>query len=305
MNLVSTMAQSRAQLSFVTGHSIGGAAATLWKQSVGGSEALSTFGAPPTALATYSKADNTYLKGQYDLKSQSWVATDQGYLLDVFLHEGLEQVDNAAWKPQAKPQPVQGTRYFHKFDPIPGYYFNTGKYSHSVLSAYLHYDTSGCRYSSTFYGRFLCTQQEVTTNTEQAPNFMYYSYTNAVNPFPCAEAAIGNAYKWIADTTAIDLSEMPTTWVPWDTPEACAYQYLATAEAYGEYYAKSYLWSQNEDRSPMLIAMFFSMWGVFWVHSAYPYYPGSGRPTSMSFPSFSATPGMDLEDVAEALLKRE
>merc|ERR1712139_48968 len=98
----------------------------------------------------------------------------------------------------------------------------------------------------------------------------------------------------------MDFSAAPLTWIPWDTPSACADQYIATAEAYAEYYIKSYLWSQNEDCSPLLVAMFFSMWGLFWVHSAYPYYAGSGGPTMMSPPSFSVSRKTDLEDVAEA-----
>merc|ERR1711998_277556 len=161
---------------------------------------------------------------------------------------------------------------------------NGGSYSHLPLTAVLHYDTMGvCAARGPILTTYLCTQQGVQVNTEMAPYSNYYSYTNAVNPFPCAEAAVGAAYSWMEDTvTDIDLSDAPPSWVPYETLEACSYQYLASVEAYGEYWFKSYLWSQNEERDVLFTAIFFAMWGLNWIHSTYPFYPEAAGPSSLS-----------------------
>merc|ERR1712139_562095 len=212
------------------------------------------------------------------------------------------------WKPSEKPQSVPGTRYFHKFDPVPGYYYSGGAYAHTVSKAVIHFDTmkGGCSSLGPKLKTYLCTQAKVKVRTANAPSSTYFSYTNAVNPFPCSEAAVGAAYKWMQDTMPqVDLSDVKTSWVPWETVDQCSYHYLATAEAYGEYYVKSYLSSQNEDRSALFIALFFSMWGLFWVHSAYPYYPEVKGANFLSIPSKYSVGDLNLYDTVEGVLTRK
>jgi len=45
--------------------------------------------------------------------------------------------------------------------------------------------------------------------------------------------------------------------------------------------------------------MFFSMWGLLWVHSAYPYYPDVVATSTLSEPSFTVNPEMSLSDTVK------
>merc|ERR1719453_1452102 len=95
---------------FVTGHSLGGAAAVVYNKIVGGS--LVTFGAPATYYRSF---------GVSGLTSPS-VTT--GYEIKTKLPVSV---------PSTLPTYSCGgssVRYFHKFDPIPGFYYAGGMWMH-------------------------------------------------------------------------------------------------------------------------------------------------------------------------------
>jgi len=273
---------------YITGHSLGGAAATLFSLLTN-SGALVTFGAPPMTITDYTQ--DTLLKGEYVLGADLW---NPDAIPETKILKNKEtgapmlvETSSKAWKPLKWSGPfdlpnglIPGTRYFHKFDPVPGYYFNPGGWDHVVSSAIMLYDSDDACTEPTFaFGQHasgddfegisalyshLCTDAEIKTNTWSAPS-AYYSYSNAVNPAPCAEAAAGAALEYIATTTSITV---PTDgyWVPQESFETCAYTYMATIEAYAATWFYSALLGQEgiEQREPYFWLAFYTMWGL-WV----------------------------------------
>merc|ERR1712139_78976 len=279
-------------LNYITGHSLGGSAATLYT-ALGAPGKLVTFGSAPTALLEYSKAENTYVKGKFNIEKGVWEERDAEYIWVLEKNKYMGRREQAvageapAWKPDSVVGEVGGIRFFHKFDPVPGFYYNGGGYGHQVSTGVILYDTSGECMGRTPIAAFLCTDFKVQLGMEFAPVVNYYSYTNAFNPVPCAEVALGHYAKYVEDTVAnIDTRDWKEKWVPHETLEKCAYSYLASVEAYAELWFYSQLIGQAYNRDHLFWLSFYGMWGLWWIHSSYPGYMDIG----FSAPTLSADP---------------
>merc|ERR1712139_318512 len=202
--------------------------------------------------------------------------------------------------PSSSTTSVSGIRFFHKFDPVPGYYWGFG-WKHGVSTAYMTYDTEGYCSGSTFsvgggYDKedhdgdgsigtvssdisklktFLCTDYDTIPNTVAKP-VDYYSYTNAVNPFPCSEVLAATTYSYFA---GLGISVMGMSyWTPGETLLECAETWLATTEAYTATYLTSGLVTENPhytlslDYSAPFLLIFYTYFGLLWIHSTCPYY---------------------------------
>merc|ERR1711907_224386 len=102
---MSTALEDSEDVSWITGHSLGGAAATFYKMVIDSPNAeLVTFGAMPTYPTSASTA--TF----YDWNGEGGVAP--GEIPDKENYEGI--------------------RYFHKFDPATSYYFQMMSAKHQV-----------------------------------------------------------------------------------------------------------------------------------------------------------------------------
>merc|ERR1719181_981744 len=117
-------------MDYATGHSIGGAAATLLAKTYGSAAgALVTFGSPAVFPPTYVP---TKVKGLYSMAGDSFTAIDTGRASQKMQWTAPTEVGTT----------VTGIRYFHAFDPVPGYYWAAG-YKHGISEAYYLYDTEG------------------------------------------------------------------------------------------------------------------------------------------------------------------
>merc|ERR1712167_529416 len=258
-------------------------------------------------LGTYVPGE-TYLKGEFDPETSTYIPHK--------ICPGCA----ATWHPATVIGYVTGTRIFHKFDPIPGFYMNGLIYNHQLTSPAMVYDTEGGCTSTPFTEKddsigpignlhtFLCTKYGVKTNKWSAP-VNYYSYTNSMNPAPCAEAAVASAMQYLKQTTTIDFSDVEEAfkWTPYESMEQCVYTYMATVEAYGKTYLTSALTGQNEIRDIDFWLSFYTMWGLWWIHSAYPNYPiGEAESSSLTYaaPTFSKSDTIDLEAIAKDILTR-
>merc|ERR1719453_2738864 len=110
-------------IQYITGHSLGGAAATLFKQA-GKPGTLVTFGAPPTTPLAYDKVAVAY-EMIYPSKA---------------VMGGRAFPDKSGIPATYSDPSVGGIRYFHKFDPVPGYYMGFMQWKHAPATAYLLYD---------------------------------------------------------------------------------------------------------------------------------------------------------------------
>jgi hypothetical protein len=298
------------EVSWITGHSLGGAAATIYKM-VGGEGDLVTFGAPPTAPMEYDPALVKYEMDFPDIEP----------IYGSTLPSSVISSGN----------PITGTRYFHKFDPVPGFYFNVLYWKHQISDAYMLYDTTGtCSYggletlsspvgplattttgpgvgkydfdadeddldfseksllASSLY-EFLCTEYSVKPNAYHFTGTAaekYFSYTNAASPVPCVEALAGQVWVFLQSLPTI--STAPTgLWFPNETFEACSESYGATMSAYTMTFVSAALFSENvlydsdttlSEMQTLELVLYWAMWGLFWVHSTYPNYILAGDP---------------------------
>jgi len=275
-------------LGHVTGHSLGGAAATIFASTgAAPNAALTTFGAPPTLMSTYDQM-KTNLKGKYDIMENQFKKVNKG-------------MDNS-WQPAVVTTSVTGTRYFHKFDPVPGYYFNGLVWDHGVSSSTLLYDVEGdCNSKGSFNPGYdyldtrgsparpiagigklhthLCTKSGVQVHGWQVPrgNDNYYSYTNAINPFPCAEAAGSHVMNYLDQATNVNVLKTALKWTPYEGVEQCVASYLATIDAYLTTYFSSALTGQKNKQNALFYITFYTMWGLWWIHASYPNYPLDGE----------------------------
>jgi hypothetical protein len=219
-------------------------------------------------------------------------------------------------------------RYFHKFDPIPGYYFSLTAWKHVSETAYLLYDSTeectsnlgGVIYDSDsdLHSSFdagytlanydpadgathvatavvadlydmLCDEYGVSPGVWEVqgdPN-VYFSYTNAFNPMPCAEALLTLTVDYVNSAPGLSTggfsstNPAPGTWVMYESFYECSQSYIASLSAYFAIYLASQL---ADTYHPALYdsditaadiqfhLMFYGMWGLWWIHSAYPNY---------------------------------
>jgi hypothetical protein len=302
-SFVDEITDLQGELTWVTGHSLGGAAATLYAMTnYGNGVSLVTFGAMPTGHLEVGGAT-------------AFVFPCETYSTDSCAGSGSPGAGAASSQ-------VTGVRYFHKFDPASGFYFNSISLKHEVSEAYILYDTdddctnssivldtvagnkvlpllpsdpgvkkydydadrdgldSDDLYKLTNLHKFLCTNYEVATNVASADS-SYYSYLAMVDPVPCKEALLSMAWAYIESLPFVSSSAMPAEmWLPGETFLECSADWLATTEAY----AMTYFSSQLFEESPMFDAtttleqkalyfmMFYGAFGLFWIHGAYPNY---------------------------------
>jgi len=284
---------------YITGHSLGGAAASLFKAATGFAGNLVTFGTPPLFL--------DYVPGKTELKGE--------YAVDGDYFKGANPMPGS---PVSLPQ--TGVRYFHKFDPVPGYYFSSagGLWNHATSVSYMLYDTldEGCSggnfdYDPTTYmmvdydpsyvatnavpdkyakdvdlKSFLCSVYDVKPNNWKTTVTNYYSYSNALTYFPCQETIVSSVMQTLGKVAG---------WTPYESIGECASTYTATVKAYGKIFAASGLSSQWTDRKDSYYIMMYSLWGLFWIHSTYPNYPMAQTDFSeKSVPKFWDTSLPDL-----------
>jgi len=285
-------------LPYITGHSLGGSAATLYAEKYGSYVELVTFGAMPTTPFDYKpKAVKCELDWAVGICKKS------GHTPPSF----------------QTPTLPNSFRYFHKFDPIPGYYFSMTAWKHVSAKAYLLYDSmeecslglGGITYDTDYAvaddydpadGKehvatavvadlydMLCDEYGVSPGVWEVqgdPN-VYFSYTNAFNPMPCAEALLTLTVDYVNSAPGLSTggfsstNPAPGTWVMYESFYECSQSYIASLSAYFAIYLASQLadtyWPHFYDADVTAADiqfhfMFYGMWGLWWVHSAYPNY---------------------------------
>jgi len=298
-------------VSWVTGHSLGGAAATLYQMVVdstitGKKPTLVTFGALPTELISTAGAT-----------SMNWPCSNAQFEADGCAGTSTTFVPASVGE-------VTGLRYFHKFDPAAGFYNSMMLLKHEVSSAYMLYDTEdNCPYiapSVTTYmmgtldgtmskedyeadtdglasaemaslgklHKFLCSNYGVTTNGVFVDSD-YYSYTTAFDPMPCKEALLSMTWAYVSSLPGVSYSMTSDMWLPHETFQQCSETWFATVEAYSLTYLASALFEENPayqfnnpESDIVSLFMFYAFFGIFWIHSSYPNYiltdvPGYGN----------------------------
>merc|ERR1719502_1853915 len=273
---------------YVTGHSLGGAAANVYHKIVGGS--LVTFGAPPTyfrALGKSGLAPPSVTKG-FEIKTKL-------------------------------PVPVPGTlptyscggsslRFFHKFDPIPGFYYAGGKWMHETAKAVMLWDEtdSACGVNGscgvnpkvneaikgTTLPKYLCTEFGIKTSAKAfgCDGMDYFSYTNMVNPIPCAEIILAQAYALYPAAPGDILDVIP--WTPAESFAGCMESYIGSITAYFFLYITSDLEELRPiaGRDGLELGIFYAAWGLMWIHSSYANYCLTGS----SYGSTLSPPGANV-----------
>jgi len=255
---------------FVTGHSLGGAAAVVYNKIVGGS--LVTFGAPATYYRSF---------GVSGLTSPS-VTT--GYEIKTKLPVSV---------PSTLPTYSCGgssVRYFHKFDPIPGFYYAGGMWMHETAKAVMVWDeaSSACGVSGscgvnpkvngaikgTTLPKYLCTEFGIKTSAKSfgCSGMDYFSYTNVINPVPCAEVILAQAYAMYPAGSGDVLEVIP--WMPSESFAGCMESYIGSISAYFALYITSDLEELRPiaGRDALEIGIFYAAWGLMWIHSSYANY---------------------------------
>merc|ERR1712146_356794 len=130
----------------------------------------------------------------------------------------------------------------------------------------------------------------------------YFSYTNAFNPLPCVEVLIWYAYDMypISPTT-------PATVVPWKPEEslvACMESYVGSISAYFGIYLASDLEEIRGDateRDATDVGIFYSAWGLMWIHSAYAMYCLKGTDYGNTLETSYVNPFKKAENLSPAL----
>merc|ERR1719421_1531946 len=86
---------------------------------------------------------------------------------------------------------------------------------------------------------FLCTDYNVTTNVAWMEPW-YYSYTTVVNPLPCVEALVAQAWTFIQQLPGMGGVSLPAdVWIPYEGFNDCTLDFSATLEAYVSTYYSS------------------------------------------------------------------
>merc|ERR1711998_148378 len=93
---------------------------------------------------------------------------------------------------------------------------------------------------------FVCGDYDVTQSSQLfggATGATYYSYTNLINPFPCAEVAISESYKILSASMEW---YGPKPFISFETMEACTTSYLGTLDAYFDTFIGAWMWDVRE-----------------------------------------------------------
>jgi len=304
-SFVDEITDLQGQLTWITGHSLGGSAATLYAMTdYGNGATLVTFGALPTGHLGVSTAT------AFNFPCET-------YETNSCAGTGLPGAGAASSQ-------ATGVRYFHKFDPASGFYFNLMTLKHEVSGAYILYDTEDddCTGVDTDLGtvagnkvtpltyfdpgvkkydydtdrddldddeksklefslhKFLCTNYGVATHVASTDS-SYYSYTTVVDPVPCKEALVSMAWAYIDSLPFVSSSVMPAEmWLPGETFLKCSADWIATVEAYTMTYFSSQLFEEHpvhtglasDSQMVLFNFMFYAAFGLQWIHSAYPNY---------------------------------
>jgi hypothetical protein len=286
--LATCMSSLSSTPTYITGHSLGGAAATMYAGMLG-TGALVTFGAPPTTYRSFlvpglsPPTITDKLNVATFAKSFNFVPPDKYF------------------------PPMGSVRYFHKFDPIPSFYFSFGLWAHGTESAILLADVLDGECKSPKCGEgtasklsgWLCDGAGIATSaTSTGPD--YYSYTNMLNPLPCAEIILSIASKMYPVTGTVGAS-------PWETTESfegCTESYIGSISAYFGIYLASDLVSVRGDeskRDAMDVGTFYAAWGLMWIHSAYANYCLTGSeygPKMTAAKPWATEAGLSIIDLA-------
>merc|ERR1712146_634917 len=121
---------------------------------------------------------------------------------------------------------------------------------------------------------YLCTESDIETKShtfECADGMDYYSYTNMINPMPCAEILISAGYEMYPTSVQIPVSP----WKPVESFNSCMESYIGSISAYFGIYMASDLVDLrgNElERDPLDVGIFYAAWGLMWIHSSYANY---------------------------------
>jgi hypothetical protein len=253
---------------YVTGHSLGGSAASLYADlgvSPGGF--LVTFGSSPmfpkTAFTTKRTPVGKMWISMTDLKSTT---NTKGVTF--------------SYPFQVYPDSV---RFFHKFDPISSDLLWASQWVHSASTAYLLSDYPGCEDAPdgmapktipTLYS-FVCDDYNVTQASQAFSEWtgaMYYSYFNMMNPFPCAEVVVAETFLMMKATWM-----GPPPFVPYESLEMCADSFVGTMDAYFLTFLGANMMVFRdfdvEDQGDVIqAALYYANFGLSYVHSTYPFY---------------------------------
>jgi hypothetical protein len=296
------------KVSYITGHSLGGSAATLYSQlqmgspipTIGHETFLVTFGAPATASRECLSGTCPDLKYYWGSKSTSVIKGDAA-MMQKISQIGLDSMYSTPSKCLGfanKVAPGQvafipgSMRMMHKFDPVPSMGFGFGRWSHATEYAMLLFDMPGCKDAfpdcasrlarSTSRApmggdvdSYLCDAHDVAASGKFfmcAPE--YYSYTNMMNPFPCVETIMAQTYL-------VDSSSFAgwAPFIPFENVVECTTSYAATVQAYFFTYLASDIESVRNPlaniqdyEDALMVLGFYAAWGVFYVHQTYPNY---------------------------------
>merc|ERR1719231_124824 len=215
---------------YVTGHSLGGSAASLYASlGVSPGAYLVTFGSSPMYPKT-SFESSGYPRTPVGSK---WVN-----MVD------LTSTENSAGVTFSYPFQVypDSVRFFHKFDPISSDLLWGSQWVHAATTAYLLSDYPGCEEApegtapiDELYS-FVCDDYDVQQASQAFsswPGAMYYSYFKMMNPFPCAEVLVGETYIYLENGSKGSMKwQGPRPFVPFENLENCVESFAGTLDAY-------------------------------------------------------------------------
>jgi hypothetical protein len=105
-----------------------------------------------------------------------------------------------------------------------------------------------------------------------------YSYTFALNPFPCLETLVGDTIG-VMSNLGVDTTDAQY-WATGETMQSCVDSFIASAHAYTEMYLTSSLYEINPiydtdtwmEGAEMYFVIFYTYFGLMWIHSSYANY---------------------------------
>merc|ERR1712139_691954 len=139
---------------------------------------------------------------------------------------------------------------------------------------------------------YLCTDFGVKTSAKAmgCDGMDYFSCTNMLNPLPCAEIILAQAYDLYPAGSGDVLEVIP--WYPGESFAGCMESYIGSISAYFGLYMASDLEELRPlaSRDGMEVAIFYAAWGLMWIHSSYANYCLTGS----SYGSTLASPGSNI-----------